>query len=105
MVGSDELRLVLSSTAMNCSPSMVALACPDRVVHAALRLVFEGAKFWLAMLSEITNRGVEDVCIVFCDGLKGSPSRLPPCSTTRRCRPHLAPEPQHLPLRRPQGLE
>ncbi|WP_460579797.1 IS256 family transposase [Humibacter ginsengisoli] len=31
----------------------------------------EGAKFWLGVLTEIKNRGVEDVCIVVCDGLKG----------------------------------
>ncbi|WP_280489287.1 IS256 family transposase, partial [Nocardia farcinica] len=31
----------------------------------------EGAKFWLAVLTEIKNRGVADVCIVVCDGLKG----------------------------------
>ena len=28
----------------------------------------EGAKFWLAVLTEIKNRGVEDVCLVVCDG-------------------------------------
>src|SRR6476620_8581103 len=31
----------------------------------------EGAKFWLAMLTEIKNRGTADVCMVVCDGLKG----------------------------------
>ena len=31
----------------------------------------EGAKFWLAVLTEIKNRGVADVCMVVCDGLKG----------------------------------
>jgi putative transposase len=31
----------------------------------------EGAKYWLQILTEIKNRGVEDVCIVVCDGLKG----------------------------------
>ena len=32
----------------------------------------EGAKFWLSVLTEIKNRGTADVCIVVCDGLKGS---------------------------------
>ena len=32
----------------------------------------EGAKYWLAVLTEIKNRGVADVCIVVCDGLKGA---------------------------------
>jgi Transposase, Mutator family len=29
------------------------------------------AKFWLAVLTEIKNRGTNDVCIVVCDGLPG----------------------------------
>ncbi len=33
----------------------------------------EGAKYWLAVLTEIKNRGVADVCIAVCDGLKGLP--------------------------------
>ena len=36
----------------------------------------EGAKFWLQVLTEIKNRGVEDVCIVVCDGLKGLPEAI-----------------------------
>jgi transposase-like protein len=36
----------------------------------------EGAKFWLAVLTEIKNRGVEDVCIAVCDGLKGLPESI-----------------------------
>jgi transposase-like protein len=36
----------------------------------------EGAKFWLSVLTEIKNRGVEDVCIVVCDGLKGLPESI-----------------------------
>jgi len=31
----------------------------------------EGAKFWLGILTELRNRGVEDVLIVCCDGLSG----------------------------------
>ena len=31
----------------------------------------EGAKYWLQVLTEIKNRGVEDACMVVCDGLKG----------------------------------
>ena len=31
----------------------------------------EGAKFWLTVLTEIRNRGTEDVLLVCCDGLKG----------------------------------
>ena len=36
----------------------------------------EGAKHWLAMLTELRNRGVADVCIVSCDGLKGLPEAI-----------------------------
>lgn len=33
----------------------------------------EGAECWLQVLTEIKNRGVDDVCMVVCDGLKGLP--------------------------------
>ncbi|MGW0357765.1 IS256 family transposase [Nocardia nova] len=36
----------------------------------------EGAKFWLQVLTEIRNRGVADVCIAVCDGLKGLPEAI-----------------------------
>jgi transposase-like protein len=36
----------------------------------------EGAKFWLGVLTELRNRGVLDVCIVVCDGLKGLPDAI-----------------------------
>lgn len=31
----------------------------------------EGAKFWLNVLTDLTNRGVKDILIACCDGLKG----------------------------------
>ena len=36
----------------------------------------EGAKYWLRVLSEIKNRGVRDICMVVCDGLKGLPEAV-----------------------------
>src|ERR1700746_3554605 len=36
----------------------------------------EGAKFWLRVLTEIKNRGVRDVCLLVCDGLKGLPDAV-----------------------------
>jgi transposase-like protein len=33
----------------------------------------EGAKFWLAVLTDLRNRGVKDTFFVVCDGLKGLP--------------------------------
>jgi putative transposase len=36
----------------------------------------EGAKFWMGVLTEIRNRGVQDTLIVCCDGLKGLPDSI-----------------------------
>jgi len=36
----------------------------------------ESAKFWLAVLTELKNRGVTDVFFVVCDGLKGLPDSV-----------------------------
>ena len=52
----------------------------------------EGAKFWLGVLTEIKNRGVEDVCIVVCDGLKGLPDSITTCwplAVVQACVIHL----------------
>lgn len=52
----------------------------------------EGAKYWLRVLSEIKNRGVGDVCIVVCDGLKGLPDAIAnvwPAAITQTCVIHL----------------
>jgi transposase-like protein len=52
----------------------------------------EGAKFWLAVLTEIKNRGTEDVCIVVCDGLKGLPEAVTTCwplAVVQACIIHL----------------
>jgi len=38
--------------------------------------VGEGAKYWLHVLTEIKNRGVGDVLMVVCDGLKGLPEAV-----------------------------
>jgi putative transposase len=52
----------------------------------------EGAKFWLQVLTEIKNRGTEDVCIVVCDGLKGLPESIEatwPLAVIQTCVLHL----------------
>jgi len=52
----------------------------------------EGAKYWLQVLTEIKNRGVEDVCIVVCDGLTGLPDAIAatwPRAITQTCVLHL----------------
>ena len=52
----------------------------------------EGATTWMAVLTELRNRGVEDVCIVACDGLKGLPdavTQIWPRATVQTCVIHL----------------
>jgi putative transposase len=52
----------------------------------------EGAKFWLAVLTELRNRGVEDVIFVCCDGLKGLPDAIEatwPQANVQTCVVHL----------------
>jgi putative transposase len=36
----------------------------------------EGAKFWLRVMNELKNRGVEDIRIAVVDGLKGFPEAI-----------------------------
>jgi transposase-like protein len=36
----------------------------------------EGARFWLGVFAELKNRGVQDVLIAVCDGLKGLPEAI-----------------------------
>lgn len=36
----------------------------------------EGAKFWLSVLTELKNRGVQDILIACVDGLKGFPEAI-----------------------------
>ena len=36
----------------------------------------EGAKFWLRVMNELKNRGVEDILIAVVDGLKGFPDAI-----------------------------
>ena len=35
-----------------------------------------GAKFWLAILTELNNRGLEQILIAYVDGLKGVPETI-----------------------------
>jgi transposase-like protein len=52
----------------------------------------EGAKFWMAVLTDIRNRGVSDVFFLVCDGLKGLPEvvgHVWPLTTVQTCIIHL----------------
>ena len=52
----------------------------------------EGAKFWLKVLNELKNRGVEDVLIAVVDGLRGFPEAIEavyPQAQIQTCIVHL----------------
>jgi putative transposase len=52
----------------------------------------EGAKFWLQVMTELRNRGVEDVFVVCIDGLKGFPEAVEsvfPQTQVQLCIVHL----------------
>jgi len=52
----------------------------------------ESAKFWLAVLTDLKNRGVTDVFFLVCDGLKGLPDSVTavfPQATVQTCIIHL----------------
>jgi len=52
----------------------------------------EGAKHWAGVLAELRNRGVADVMIVCCDGLKGLPEAISdawPLADVQQCVVHL----------------
>ena len=52
----------------------------------------EGAKYWLHVLTEIKNRGVQDVLMLVCDGLKGLPEAVEtvwPKTIVQTCVVHL----------------
>lgn len=52
----------------------------------------EGARFWLGILTELKNRGVEDIFFVCCDGLTGLPSAVEaafPRAVVQTCIVHM----------------
>ena len=52
----------------------------------------EGAKFWMAVLTDLRNRGVKDTFFVVCDGLKGLPEvvgNVWPQAVVQTCIIHL----------------
>lgn len=58
----------------------------------------KGAKQWATMLTELRNRGVADVLIVCCDGLKGLPDAIRAtwlrCNSPDLCRTPRAKQPE-----------
>ena len=52
----------------------------------------EGAKFWLSVMTELRNRGVQDILIAVVDGLKGFPEAITaafPQTMVQTCVVHL----------------
>jgi putative transposase len=52
----------------------------------------EGARFWLSVLTELKNRGVEDIFFVCCDGLTGLPQAIEaafPRAVVQTCIVHM----------------
>ena len=52
----------------------------------------EGAKFWLSVMNELKNRGIEDILIAVVDGLKGFPQAITaafPDTMVQTCIVHL----------------
>ena len=52
----------------------------------------EGSKYWAGVLAELANRGLQDVLIVVCDGLKGLPDAIEatwPQAVVQTCVVHL----------------
>ena len=53
----------------------------------------EGAKFWMKVMNEVRNRGVQDILIAVVDGLKGFPEAITaifPQTTVQTCIVHLS---------------
>jgi transposase-like protein len=52
----------------------------------------EGAKFWLKLVNELKTRGLEDILVACCDGLKGFPEAIEtafPKTTVQTCIVHM----------------
>jgi hypothetical protein len=68
----------------------------------------DDANYWYGVLTELRNRGVTDVCIVVCDGVKGFPMRSRQLSALAGADLRAASDPQHVPARgareRPESM-
>jgi putative transposase len=92
----DAIRVKIRDGAVANRPIYVALGVNlegDRdVLGMWVGTGGEGAKHWQTVLTEIKNRGVEDVFIVCCDGLNGLPESINatwPRADVQTCVVHL----------------
>ena len=61
----------------------------------------EGAKFWMQVLDDLKQRGVQDILIAASTGSKGSPRRSRRCSPGRGADVHRPSDPAQPPVRPP----
>lgn len=75
--------------------AVYAARCHPRGVREVLGLWIaenEGAKFWLSVMNELKNRGIQDILIAVVDGLKGFPEAITaafPEAMVQTCIVHL----------------
>ncbi|GAA3277905.1 hypothetical protein Sros01_83650 [Streptomyces roseochromogenus] len=104
----DAIHVKIRDGAVANRPIYVALAVTTEGRRDILGLWAgdggEGAKHWMHILIEIKNRGVNDVLMLACDGLKGLPDAVEtvwPRTTVQTCVVHL---PRNSFRCRPPGL-
>lgn len=92
----DALRVKIRDEGHVCNKAVhVALGVRGDGAKEVLGLWIEtneGAKFWLRVMNELKNRGVEDILIAVVDGLKGFPDAINavfPETTVQTCIVHL----------------
>ncbi|UGY93934.1 IS256 family transposase [Streptomyces gobiensis] len=92
----DAIHVKIRDGAVANRPVYVALAVTTEGRREILGLWAgdggEGAKHWLHILTEIKNRGVSDVLMLVCDGLKGLPDAVGtvwPATIVQTCVVHL----------------
>ncbi|MFF4283687.1 IS256 family transposase [Streptomyces kronopolitis] len=92
----DAIHVKIRDGAVANRPVYVALAVTTEGRREILGLWAgdggEGAKHWLHILTEIKNRGVNDVLMLVCDGLKGLPEAVEtvwPRTIVQACMVHL----------------
>ncbi len=75
-----------------CQFSSRATACAVSMTLGLWIAENEGAKFWLSVMNELKNRGVQDILIAVVDGLKGFPEAITaafPEAMVQTCIAHL----------------
>ncbi len=96
VVFTDAIHVKIRDGAVANRPIYVALAVTTEGRRDILGLWAgdggEGAKHWMHILTEIKNRGVNDVLMLVCDGLKGLPDAVEtvwPRTIVQTCVVHL----------------